>query len=129
MGLYSNNRINGIKLHCGTTGGTIHDAKIYITETQLDVWNTPIPNDTVNRNNMTLVYSGDIVAEANSWVDIPFTTQFNYSGNSNLMISFVRDGSATANVNFYYTSLTNYYRTAAVALPTAAALAAMLAPM
>ena len=112
MGLYSNNRINGIKLHCGTTGGTIHDAKIYITETQLDVWNTPIPNDTVNRNNMTLVYSGDIVAEANSWVDIPFTTQFNYSGNSNLMISFVRDGSATANVNFYYTSLTNYYRTA-----------------
>ena len=112
MGLYSNNRINGIKLHCGTTEGTIHDAKIYITETQLDVWNSPVTNDTVNRNNMTLVYSGDIVTEADSWVDIPFTTPFNYSGNGNLMVSFVRDGSATANVNFYYTSLTNYYRTA-----------------
>ena len=109
MGLYSNNRINGIKLHSGTTGGTLNNVKIYMAETQLDVFTAA--SDTLNRNNMTLVYSGNLVVPTSSWIDIPFNTPFNYSGNSNLMVYYVRDGSATAAATFYYTSTTNYYRT------------------
>ena len=109
MGLYSNNRINGIQLHSGTTGGTLNNVKIYMAETQLDVFAGA--SDTLNRNNMTLVYSGNLVVPTSSWIDIPFNTPFNYSGNSNLIVYYVRDGSATAAANFYYTSTTNYYRT------------------
>ena len=109
MGLYSNNRINGIQLHSGATGGTLNNVKIYMAETQLDVFAGA--SDTLNRNNMTLVYSGNLVVPTSSWIDIPFNTPFNYSGNSNLIVYYVRDGSATAAANFYYTSTTNYYRT------------------
>ncbi len=112
MGLLSNNRINGIKLHSGSTGGTIRKAKIYVAETTLDAFGTPVANDTVDRNTMTLVYSGDLEVAPNSWVDIPFNAPFNYSGASNLLISFVRDSVATANVTFYYTSTSPDYRSA-----------------
>ncbi len=109
MGLQVNNRINGIKLHSGTTGGTIRGARIYVAETSLEGYSTTPANDTVDRSTMTLVYSGDLVVPTNSWVEIPFTTPFSYSGNSNLLITFARDTNTTASVTFYYTSASPDY--------------------
>ena len=109
MGLQVNNRINGIKLHSGTTGGTIRDARIYVAETSLEGYSTTPANDTVDRSTMTLVYSGDLVVPTNSWVEIPFTTPFSYSGNSNLLITFARDTNTTASVSFYYTTASPDY--------------------
>ena len=109
MGLQVNNRINGIKLHSGTTGGTIRDARIYVAETSLEGYSTTPANDTVDRSTMTLVYSGDLVVPANSWVEIPFEAPFNYSGNSNLLITFAHDTNTTASVTFYYTSASPDY--------------------
>ena len=109
MGLQTNNRINGIKLHVGSTGGTVRKAKIYMAESPLAQYGSTASNDTMNRNTMTLVYSGNIVATANSWVEIPFDSAFTYSGNSNLRITFARDTIASANVTFYYTNYANKY--------------------
>ena len=109
MGLQVNNRINGIKLHSGTTGGTIRGAKVYVAETSLEGYSSTPANDTVDRATMTLVYSGDLVVPASSWVEIPFDTPFNYSGNSNLLITFARDTNTTASVTFYYTSTSPDY--------------------
>ena len=110
MGLQVNNRINGISLHSGTTGGTIRKAKIYMAETSLDQYTGTPANDTLNRANMTLVYSGDLVVPANSWVEILFDTAFTYSGTNNLRITFARDTVATANVSFHYTTYSGIYR-------------------
>ena len=104
MGLQTNNRINGIKLHSGTTSGTIRKAKVYLKETTMDAIGTPVANDTVDRSTMTLVYSGNLVVPANSWVEIPFDSAFTYSGNSNLLVNLCHDTNATAGVTFYYTS-------------------------
>ena len=112
MGLQVNNRINGIKLHVGSTGGTIRQAKIYMKEVSLNAFGSPLASDTVNRSTMTLVYSGNIVATASSWVEIMFDSAFTYSGNSNLMIMFAHDTTSTAGVTFYATNLASVYRNA-----------------
>ena len=67
-------------------------------------------SDSINRNTMTLVYSGNIVATPESWVEIPFSTPFNYSGTENLVVCFERDTVASANVTFYYTTTSPDYR-------------------
>ncbi len=109
MGIQINNRINGISLHSGATGGTIRHAKVYVAETTLEGYGTPVANDTTDRNTMTLVYSGDLVVPTNSWVDITFDTPFVYSGNNNLLISLIHDTNTTAAVSFYYTSTSPNY--------------------
>ncbi|MCR5445301.1 MAG: fibronectin type III domain-containing protein, partial [Bacteroidales bacterium] len=109
MGLQTNNRINGIQLHSGTTGGTIRGAKIYVAETSLEGYSSTPSSDTVDRATMTLVYSGDLVVPASSWVEIPFDTPFAYSGNNNLLVTLARDTNTTASVTFYYTSASPDY--------------------
>ena len=109
MGLQTNNRINGIKLHSGTTGGTIRKAKVYLKETSLDAIGSTAANDTVDRSTMTLVYSGDLVVPTSSWVEIMFDSVFTYSGNSNLLVNLCHDTNATAGVSFYYTSTSPDY--------------------
>ena len=112
MGLLVNNRINGISIRAGSTGGTISGAKVYMAETMLDAFGTPVANDTMDRSTMTLVYSGSIEVEANRWVDIPLNTPFQYSGNNNLMIILARDSAASAACTFYYNNTSPDYRTA-----------------
>ncbi len=109
LGLQVNNRINGLSLHVGSTGGTIRQAKIYMAEDPLEQYGSTAANDTLDRNTMTLVWSGDLVAPANSWVEIMFDSVFTYSGNSNLRITFARDTTPTASVTFYYTTYANNY--------------------
>ncbi len=107
MGLQTNNRLNGIKIHSGSTGGTIRKVKVYVKEVALDGYTAS--TDSVNRNTMTLVYSGDLVVPASSWVEIPFDNAFAYSGNSNLLVSLYRDSTCSAAITFYYTSTTPDY--------------------
>ena len=109
MGLQTNNRINGIKLHSGATGGTIRKAKVYVKEVSLEGFSTQASSDTVDRATMTLVYSGDLVVPANSWVEIPFDSVFPYSGTSNLLVNLYHDTTTTASVTFYYTNTTPAY--------------------
>ena len=104
LGLQSNNRIHSIKLHVGSTGGTIRQAKVYMKEVSLNEFGTPAANDTVDRTTMTLVYSGDLVTTANSWQEITLNTPFAYSGGSNLLIMFAHDTNTTSSTTFYYTA-------------------------
>ncbi len=110
MGIYSNNSINGISIHCGTTGGTINDVRIYLAETDLDEFGNPASSDTLSRANMSLVFQGNLDCAPRQWIDIPFDTAFSFTGTRNLMLLMARQGSASASVNFYYTSTTPAYR-------------------
>ena len=110
MGLQTNNRINAISLQAGSTAGTIRNGKVYMKEVDQDIFGST--TDTIPRDSMTLVYSGDITTTANQWCDIVLDSAFQYSGNSNIAILFYRDTTATASVNFRYTTQgTNNYRT------------------
>ena len=104
MGLISNNLIHSIKLHVGSTGGTIRKAKVYMKEVSLNEFGSTAANDTVDRATMTLVYSGDLVTTANSWHEITLNTPFAYSGGSNLLIMFAHDTNTTSGTTFYYTT-------------------------
>ena len=110
MGIYSNNRLNGISLHCGTTGGTLNDVRIYLAETDLDEFGTPAASDTVSRANMSLVFQGDLSCAPSSWIDIPFDSAFTFTGTRNLMLLMARQGSASAQVSFHYTTTSPAYR-------------------
>lgn len=113
MGVQSNNRINGISIHCGGTGGTIPGVSIYMVETDLEGFGSPAANDTIAPANMTLVFQGNIVAAANNWVEIAFDSAFNYSGTRNLMVCLARNGgSCSAAATFYYTTTSPNYRSA-----------------
>lgn len=101
LGLETGNLIHGISLHSGSKGGTIYKAHIYMKEDDQDVFSG---SDTISRGSMTLVYSGDLVIAANSWVNIPFRTPFPYTGNKNLVITYARDTFCSDDINFYYTS-------------------------
>ena len=74
MGIYSNNSINGISIHCGTTGGTINDVRIYLAETDLDEFGNPASSDTLSRANMSLVFQGNLDCAPSQWIDLPFDT-------------------------------------------------------
>ena len=110
MGIYTNNTINSISLHCGSTGGTVNDVRIYAAETDLEAFSSTPANDTLNRANMTLLYSGNIVCSAGQWVEIPFDTAFHYSGTRNLMLLLARQSTSSAGVTFYYSSTSPDYR-------------------
>lgn len=101
MGLDAYNRIHTIGLQVGGTGGTIRGARIYMRE--VDKTSFTATADTVDRATMTLVYSGDLVAPANSWIEVPLSTPFVYTGTDNLVVTFARDTLSTAQVTFYYT--------------------------
>lgn len=106
--LYENNTINAIRLHVGTTGGTINDAHIYMSNVAID--NYTGASDTVLFEEMTEVYSGTLDCPANQWITIPLTTPFAFDANSNLMIRFAHSSTASAGVSFFYTNMTpNYY--------------------
>ena len=109
MGIYSNNLINGISLHCGSTGGTINDVRIYMAETDLEGFGSPAANDTISRTDMTLVYQGNLSCAAGQWVEIPFDTAFTFDGSSNLLVLLARQDYASASVNFYYSSTSPDY--------------------
>ena len=104
MGLISNNLIHSIKLHVGSTGGTIRKAKVYMKEVSLNEFGSTVASDTVDRATMTLVYSGDLVTTANSWHEITLNSPFPYSGGSNLLIMFAHDTNTTSGTTFYYTT-------------------------
>jgi len=110
MGIQINNRINGIQLHAATNSGTINKAKVYIKEVSLSEFGNPAANDTVNRATMTLVYDGTLTTTANSWLEIPFSTPFVYSGSNNLLITLARDTNTASSVSpyFYYGSCSGY---------------------
>lgn len=112
MGLLSNNRINSLSLHVGSTGGTIDSMSIYMMETDLNEFGNPAANDTIPVANMTKVFSGTLNATANSWLEIPLDSTFVYSGTRNLAITFRRSVAPSASVTFYYTSTTPNYRSA-----------------
>jgi hypothetical protein len=104
LGLQDNNLIHSIKLHAGSTGGTIRQARVYMAETTNEGYGTPAANDTTDRNTMTLVYSGDLEVQAGQWVEIMLNTPFAYSGSNNLLITLAHDTNTTAAVTFYYHS-------------------------
>ncbi|MBR1766850.1 MAG: fibronectin type III domain-containing protein, partial [Bacteroidales bacterium] len=110
MGILSNTHINGISLHSGSMGGTLHNVKVYLTTTSLSGFNsTTAGNDTISRDTMSLVFSGDLEVSPESWIDIPFDTVFPYNG-GNLLVNLYRDTVATGTLYFYYTSTSpNYY--------------------
>ena len=109
MGLQDTNYIHSIMLHTGSTGGTIRQAKIYMTETALSAIGSSYAADSISRGSMTLVYSGDIVMTANQWVEIVFDTPFLYTASRNLALCLSRDTAATAAVTFYYTTTSPDY--------------------
>lgn len=111
MGVYEHNHINNIALHTGSTSGTIQNVSIYMVETDLDEFSSTPARDTVAPANMTRVFHGTITFPANSWVTIPFDTVFPFSGNRGIMVTLARNGAASANVAFYYTSTSPDYRT------------------
>ena len=97
--------------YAGTVAATF-PVDIYLA----DVTKTSISaaSDTVNRANMTLVYSGNVTFNpGEEWSYINFTTPFDYEGHD-LVVLFSRKGStgATSSLNFKYTSVSNtsYYR-------------------
>lgn len=112
MGLLSNNRINSLSLHIGSTGGTVDSMSIYMMETDLSEFSSTPANDTIPVANMTKVFSGTLNATANSWLEIPLDSTFFYSGTRNLAITFRRSVAPSASVTFYYTSTTPNYRSA-----------------
>ncbi|MCQ2297210.1 MAG: fibronectin type III domain-containing protein [Bacteroidales bacterium] len=111
MGLSGNNTINSISLHCGATGGTTPNVKIYMKETDFAGFaTTSIAGDTAALfSGMTEVYSGSIVAVAEQWVEIPLDSAFHYNGTGNLLVRFVRSSAPTASATFYYTSTSPDY--------------------
>ena len=109
MGIQSNNYINSIKLHCGTTGATINNVDVYMTETDLSAFGNPVANDTVAVGSMTRVFHGNVVATPNQWVEIVFDSAFHYDGSSNLMVT-LRRGITSAAATFYYTTASPDYR-------------------
>lgn len=109
MGLQDTNYIYSIKLHAGSTAGTIRKAKIYMTETSLSAIGSTAANDTISRGSMTLVYSGNIQTTANQWVEIMLDTPFLYTGTQNLAVCLSRDTAATAAATFYYTTTSPDY--------------------
>lgn len=109
LGVQNNTRINGIKMHVGSTGGRLNKVKVYMAETTLEAFGTTPANDTIDRTTMTLVYSGDIVATSGGYVEMPFDVPFNYNG-GNLAVTFARDSSASAAVTFRYTTTSPEYR-------------------
>ncbi len=111
MGLQTNNRINSIALHTGTTGGTINDVSIYLMETDLEAFSATPANDTIARDSMTLVFSGNLTFEAGEWKEIIFNAPFSYGGTRNLMVLLARDGSYTGDATFYYTTTSPDNRT------------------
>jgi|GEM_PF-1190577 len=110
MGIYSNNRINSISLHCGSTGGTINDVRIYAAETDLEGFSSTAANDTLSRTDMTLLYSGNVVCTPGQWIEIPFDTVFQFSGTRNLMLLLARQSTSSASITFRYTSTSPDYR-------------------
>ncbi len=109
MGLQNDNRINSIRIHCGTTGGTISDVDVYMTETDLSAFGNPAANDTLAVSNMTHLFHGNVVATPNQWVEIVFDSAFHYDGMHNLMLT-LRRGTTSANATFYYTTTSPDYR-------------------
>ncbi len=106
--LYENNTINAIRLHVGSTGGTINDAHIYMSNVAIN--NYTGASDTALFAEMTEVYSGTLDCPTNQWITIPLTTPFAYDANSNLMVRFAHSSTASAGVSFFYTNMTpNYY--------------------
>lgn len=103
MGASTDNRLNSIALHCGDTGGTIHDAVIYLAETDLDTFNLS-PLDTNAWQQALPVYHGDIACQPNQWVVIPFDTAFPFAGGRNLLITLSRHRLPSAPIAFRHTS-------------------------
>ena len=113
LGIDEGGRLHAVWLHGGTSGGTIHDARIYVAHTDLYAFGSTVANDTMDRQAMQLVYSGDLTVGAGQWVEIPFSQPFEWSGDSNLMITFARQAAPSGTVNFYSTAASNgLYRTA-----------------
>lgn len=114
--LFENSTLNNIRLHVGSTGGTINDVHIYAKNVNKSAFDAT--GDTIPVTEMTEVFSGDITAVVQEWINLPLTTPFAYNQDSNLMLTFRRNGAASAAVSFYYTSTSpNYlniygYRTA-----------------
>ncbi len=110
MGLQINNRINSVSLHAAGTAGTITGVTIYLMETDQEEF-TSTSSDTVDRNDMTLVYTGTIRTSSGEWVDIVFDSVFTYSGQGNLMMLMARDGGTlSSSPNFYYGSTSPAYK-------------------
>lgn len=103
MGASTDNRLNSIALLCGDTGGTIHDAVVYLAETDLDTFNLSSPNTNAWQQVLP-VYHGDIVCQPNQWVVIPFDTVFPFAGGRNLLITLSRHRLPSAPIAFRHTS-------------------------
>lgn len=106
--LYETNYINRIRLNVGSTGGTINDAHIYMRNTSKSEFASS--GDSIAVDDMVEVFSGNIDCPANSWVNIDLPTPFAYNPDSNLIITFRRTGSVSANITFGYTSISGIYR-------------------
>lgn len=104
LGVSADNRLGGIALHCGDTGGIIHNAVVYLAETDLDAFG-PSPSATGAWRQGLPVYRGDIVCRPNQWVEIPFDTAFPFAGGRNLRITLSRHGLPSAPVAFRHSSV------------------------
>ena len=98
-----------LSINCSTTNNTL-------TGFRGRIWLKEIPDTvyTVNQwmplDSMTLVYDGDLPLE-NGWNEFMFTSNFEYSGNGNLMVCMMADttfGNYSSGYNFYRHPVTGY---------------------
>ena len=108
LGVEGPGTIYSISVHASATA-TVVPMKIYIGKTALTEFSAA--TDTVGMlANMTLVFDDTLRTTPGEWFTIPFTTPFEYSPDSSLIIYFFRPSVPTGNGTFYYTSTSPVYR-------------------
>lgn len=109
------NMIRGLSLETGTTSNSPIPFRIYMGHTALNEWGSATSatsttglNDTIPVSDLQLVYDGSMVFAENRWNEIPLTIPFNYYGDSNLVVVFVRDSAISGTTYFKYGTTTSY---------------------
>ncbi len=76
--------IEGLSYYVTTDGKLDMTVAIYLAETEKTSFSNN--SDFVSTDGMTLVYSGNMPCGTSGWHQIDFTTDFEYSGNNNLIV-------------------------------------------
>jgi hypothetical protein len=99
--------ISGIALQVYNFSGSLNNQKIYVKQTS----NTSLDGsyeDTTSAS-LTPVFNGDIVSAGEvtgEWIDIDFSSSFDYNGTDNLVIYFINEHGSSMYNNFYATDIT-----------------------
>ena len=89
----------------GSDNYTKDNISIYLSEADIDQFTTPLT--WITSGITTPAFSGSVSATSDNWMWIELSSPYNYSGNSNLIVSVLNLSGTTSGNYFYFSSAPN----------------------